>query len=231
MTFEEILVEAKTRALDLGAEFPSAKSVLYRQIEQQQQLLFTKASRVNPDYFGVNACGELDTSFRVDLRDLEGAVGVDPASSITRIEICDAGTHPTLVAGDEVFVVTENDIEAELAPRVTLRNFIVRGVGTDLTGIVSLCVHYGYRPENKTAPLDGTETAELPDIYQELLVVGLATWMIRVTISLDPEKKAAALGVLGPEEQELLAAFMAEIADYAGAQRSRFGSVQGTQRV
>jgi len=231
MLFEDIVIQAKARALDLGAEFPSSKSVLYRRIEINQQELFTKAGRANPDYFGVNACGDLDADQRVDLKDLESAVGLDPATAITRIEICDAGTHPTLVAGDEVFVVTENDILAELAPRVTLRNFVIRGVSSDIVGVTSLCVHYAYRPENKTTPLDGTEAAELPDVFQELLVVGLASWMVKTTVSLDTEKKAAALGLLGGEEEQQMDSFLAEVVDYAGAQRSRFANVKGAQRT
>jgi hypothetical protein len=231
MIFDEIVDQAKARFTQFGVDFPSARSVLYRRIEIHQQELFTKASRANPDYFGVNACGDLDTSRRLDLKDLESAVGVDPASSITRVEICDKGTHPTLEDGDEVFVVSENDITAELAPRVSIRNFVIKAVGSDLDDVTSLCVHYGYRPENKTTPLDGSEVAELPDVFQEMLVVDLVKWMLKQTIDLSPEKKTAAIGVVQAEQEEQADTFLAEIADFAGAQHSRFGDVKGAQRV
>jgi hypothetical protein len=48
---------------------------------------------------------------------------------------------------------------------------------------------------------------------------------------MEPETRVAALGVLSEEEGEMLAIYAAEVADYAGAQVSRFGSVVGTQRL
>ena len=157
-------------------------------------------------------------------------MGVDPAANITKVEVEDAGTHPTLVTGDEISIVSISDIEAELAPRMTLRNFALRQVGTDLAGVVSICAFYGYRPENKATPLDGTEDAELPPVYQELLVIDLAKWMVRMTLAMETEIKAAALAALSEEEDAMNGTFMAEVVDYAGAQVSRFGDVTGAQR-
>lgn len=231
MTFDEIVDNAKARALDFGATFPSTKRVLYRRIEIHQQELFSQATRMNPDYFGVSAKGTLDSLFRVNLKDLDVAVDVDPASNVTRVEIEDAGTHPTLVASDEVNIVSLSDIDAALPPRMTLRNFILKGIGTELQGVVSVCVSYGYRPESKTIPLDGTEEAELPAVYQELLVIDLVKWMVRMTLGLETQVKAAALAALSEEEGEMNGVFMAEVTDYAGVQVSRFGDVRGAQRI
>jgi hypothetical protein len=231
MTFDEIVDNAKARAIDFAATFPSTKRVLYRRIEIHQQELFSQATRVNPDYFGVSATGTLDANGAADIKDQQVSVNVDPAANIVRVEVEDAGTHPTLVAGDEINVVSLNDVLAALAPRMTLRNFVLRQVGTDLAGVVSICAFYGYRPENKAAPLDGSEVAELPAVYQELLVIDLTKWMVRMTLGLETQIKAAALAALSEEEDEMNGAFMAEVTDYAGAQVSRFGDVRGSQRV
>ncbi len=230
MTFDEIVDNAKARAMDFGATFPSTKRVLYRRIEIHQQELFSKAARVNPDYFGKSATGTLDVNGFVDIKDQQASVNVDPAANITRVEVEDSGTHPTLVTGDEIHLVPLNDVEVAFAPRMTLRNFVLRQVGTDLAGVVSVCAFYGYRPENKTQPLDGSEDAELPAVYQELLVLDLVKWMLKQTISMDTQAKAAAIEILVQEQGQMDGTFLAEVADYAGAQVSRFGSVVGTQR-
>ncbi len=230
MTFDEIVDNAKARAVDFGATFPSTKRVLYRRIEIYQQELFSKAARVNPDYFGKSATGTLDVNGFVDIKDQQASANVDPAANVTRVEVEDPGTHPTLVAGDEIHLVSINDVEAAFAPRMTLRNFVLRQVGTDLAGVVSVCAFYGYRPENKTQPLDGSEIAELPAVYQELLVLDLIKWMLKQTISIDSGAKAAAIEVVELEQGAMDGTFLAEVADFAGAQVSRFGSVVGTQR-
>lgn len=231
MTFDEIVDNAKARALDFGATFPSTRRVLYRRIEIHQQDLFSQAGRVNPDYFGVSATGTLDANGIADLKDQQASIDVDPATSVVRVEVEDAGTHPTLVTGDEINIVSLSDVEAALAPRMTLRNFALRQVGTELAGVVSICAFYAYRPENKTTPLDGSEDAELPAVYQELLVIDLTKWMVKMTLGLETQVKAAALAALSEEEDEMSGVFMAEVTDYAGVQVSRFGDVRGSQRL
>ena len=231
MTYDEIIDNAKSRSMDFGATFPTTSRVLYRRIEIRQQELFSAAARVNPDYFGVSATGTLDANGAADIKDQEAAPNVDPAANITRVEIEDAGTHPTLVTGDEISVVSISDVEVDLPPRMTLRNFVLRQVGTDLAGVISVCAFYGYRPENKATPLDGTEEAELPAVYQELLVMDLTQWMVQQTLEMDAGRKTAALEALGVDEGQMMDAFLQEVADFAGAQVSRFGDVKGAQRL
>lgn len=232
MTYDEIVDAALARAMDFGNDFPTTRRVQYRRIEIRQSEIFSGAARVNPDYFGVNVVGVLDGDGLVDLADLDVETAVaDPTSSITRVEIRDPGAHPTLECGKEVSLVTPNDREAALAPRMTLRNFTLKPIPGDMDGVVSVCVYYSYRPKPHTAPMDGTEEAELPSFYQELLVLDLTKWLLKMSISMATETKAAALGVLSDEEKGMLTTFMAEVADYAGAQASRFGSIVGAQRV
>ena len=230
MTYDEIVEHAKERGLFFGMTFPTTSKVLFRRIEIREQEIFSQAARVNPDYFGVNAEGPLDAEFRANLKDLDVSADVDPAANITRLEIGDAGTHPTFARGDLVNIVSLNDIEADVSPRMTLRNFILAGVGQDLAGVVSIVIHYGYRPENKSLPMNGFEVAELPDPFQELLVIDLMKWVLKQTLDMDTQGKASAIAVLTEEENEMSGAFMAEVGDFAGAQVSRFGSVRGSQR-
>lgn len=231
MTFQEIVDNAKARGLDFSVTYPTTDRVLYRRIEIRQQEIFSAAARVNPDYFGVNAEGPLDSEFRANLKDLDVSVDVDPAANVTRVEIKDPGTHPTFVEGEQVNIVSVSDVEAELPPRMTLRNFILTGVGQDLVGVASITVLYGYRPETKATPLDGFEVAELPLPYHELLVMDLTQWMVQQTLEMDAAKKTAALDVLGVDEGQMLDAFLQEVSDFAGAQVSRFGDVKGAQRL
>ena len=230
MTYDEIIEHAKERGLFFGVTFPTTSRVLYRRIEVRQQEIFSQAARMNPDYFGVSATGTLDANGAADIKDQQASANVDPAANITRVEVEDAGTHPILVTGDQINIVPITDVEADLPPRMTLRNFVLRQVGSDLAGVVSVCAFYGYRPENKATPLDGSETAELPSVYQELLVIDLMKWVLKQTLDLDVGGKASAIATLTEEENEMSGAFMAEVGDFAGAQVSRFGSVRGSQR-
>ena len=230
MTYDEIIEHAKERGLFFGMTFPTTSRVLYRRIEVRQQEIFSQAARVNPDYFGVSAIGTLDANGFVDIKDQQASVDVDPAANITRVEVEDAGTHPTLVTGDQINIVPFTDVQADLPPRMTLRNFVLRQVGTDLAGVVSVNAFYGYRPENKATPLDGTEVAELPSVYQELLVIDLMKWVMKQTLDMDVAGKASAIAALSEEEAEMSGAFLTEVGDFAGAQVSRFGSVRGSQR-
>ena len=230
MTFQEIVDNAKSRGLDFSVTYPTTERVLFRRIEIRQQELFSAATRVNPDYFGKSATGTLDANGFVDIKDQQASVDVDPAANITRVEVEDAGTHPTLVTGDEINIVSISDVEADLPPRMTLRNFVLRQVGTDLAGVVSICAFYGFRPENKATPLDGNEVAELPDVFQELLVYDIVKFLLKQTLDMDVSTKTGALPVLEVGESDMSASFSAEVTDYAGAQVSRFGDVRGSQR-
>lgn len=232
MTFDQIVEAALSRAMDFGQDFPTTRRVMYRRIEIREQEIFSLAARVNPDYFGVNAEGFLDSLGDVDLRtlDLVGSA-IDPTSSVTRVEIQQPGTHPSLVCGQEVSLVTPNDREAALPPRMWLRNFTLHAVPGDMVGVVSVCIYYAYRPAPRTLPMTGAESSELPSVYQELLVLDLTKWLLKQSISMSTEIKVAATEILNAEEQAMVGTFSQEIQDYAGAQVSRFGSVVGGQRV
>ncbi len=232
MTWDEIIEQGRARALDFGADWPSATSVLYRRIQVRQQEIFSTANRINPDYFGQNTVGALDANGDVNMAslDVEGSV-VDPTAAVTRVEIQNPGSHPTLVRGDEVAIIPHNDPDAGIAPRMTLRSFILHAYCGDMDGVSSVCIYYGFRPALKPMPMDGSETSDLPSVYDELLVLDVTKFLVKLTMELATERKVAALGVVQEEIDAMLTTFIAEVADYAGAQVSRFGSVVGGQRT
>lgn len=235
MDFDQIIAAGRARALDFGSDWPGTTSVLYRRIQIREQDLFSQASRVNPDYFGVNTVGVLDVNTDVNLKTLEDeASPIFPTSSITRVEIEDPGTHPDYQACDKVSIISPSGADAALAPRMILRNFVLhgyKGPTGDMQGVTSVCIYYGYRPANRALPMDGTELAELPPVYQELLVLDVTEYLLKMTQELAPERKSAALAQVQTEIASWSGTFMAEVTDYAGAQVSQFGAVVGAQRT
>lgn len=219
-TLEQLAIVALARALDFDAEVPSTRQVHWRRLQLRQQQLFSIASRLNPDYYGVSASGVLDANAALNLDDLATTALVDQAVGIQRIEIDDAGTSG-LTTGDDVNIVSVDDIDADLSPRVTLRDFIIRGVGSDLTNVTSLCVFYSRIPDLIQEAL-GTETVQLPEQYQELLVVDLLRDMISKTISMEATTKTAVLELLTGEESGLMDPYLKEVATFQHGQRHRF---------
>lgn len=236
MDFNEIFDAGRSRALDFGDGFPTTGPTAWRRIQIREQMVFSEVARVNPDYFGVNVTGLPDPNFDVDLKSLDVAgSSIDATSLVTRVEVLDPGTS-AYTARQAVNVITPNDPDAALAPRVWIRNFVVHGYQScdsvnDLQNVTSICIFYSYRPAPRTNPLDGSETSVLPSVWQEVLVTDMATWLLKQTISMGAEEKAAAINVLKAEDVEMMTVFLAEAADYGGAQVSRFGSVVGNQRT
>ena len=236
MTLQEIFDAGRARALDFGDGFPTTAPTAWRRIQIREQMVFSAVARTNPDYFGVNVIGLPNSDFDVDLKSLDvSGSSIDATSLVTRVEILDPGTS-AYVARQTVNVITPNDPDAALAPRVWIRNFVVHGYksggeANDLQNVTSICIFYGFRPAPRLNPLNGTEDSALPTVWQEVLVTDIATWLLKQTLSMSVEAKAAAIGILKAEDDEMMAVFLAEAADYAGAQVSRYGSVVGSQRT
>ncbi len=227
MTYEEVVENALARTLEWDGEFPSTRLPMYRRIGVRQQQLFSMASKVNPDYYGSEAAAALDSEYRLDLKDLDGLATLDQAAGVQRVIILDPGAS-IYVAGDEVNIVSIDDIDADLPPRVTIRDQIVKGVGTDLINVVSLCVKY---PRYADMPLnteDGTTDIQLQEPYQELLVIDLTKDLVRKTLSLEVGVKAAIGETLKEEETELLTVYMADVAAFQIGQHHRFSEPVST---
>ena len=225
-TTEDLALVAMSRALEFSSEVPTTRSLMWRRLQVRQAQLFAMAAKLNPDYFGALAEGTLDGTLRVDLRDLVGDAILDPAGTVQRVEIKNIGTS-ALVSGDRVNLVSIDDVDAELAPRMTLRDFVLKGVGTDLTGVTSVCVAYSRVPD-VIAAADGTEIFSLPDQYQELLVVDLTRDLLRKTLALGVEERATAIALVEAEEAPLLADYQAEVAVFPQGASHRFSEPPGT---
>ncbi len=201
---------------------------MWRRLQVRQAQLFSLAGKVNPEYFGARAQANLDANLAADLRDLVGNATLDPASTVQRVQVQDAGVS-SLTTGDRIAIVSLDDIAAEEAPRMTLRDFVLRTVGTDLTGVVSICVAYSRVP-NVVAAANGTEILALPDQYHELLVIDLAVDLLKKTIGLGVEQRVAAISVLEQELAPLLADFQSEVAVFPEGASHRFSEPPPTTR-
>lgn len=219
MTIEEIAVQAIARAGEFSNSVPGARSLIYRRIGIRQQQLFTRAARLNPDFYGVCATGVLNAGV-VDLADL--VAPVEAADSVMRVEIADKGTS-AYASGDEVNIVPVTDTDIDDAPRATLRNRVIRGVGSDLDLVVSLKVHYSRLPA-AVVPTDGARDADIEEPHVELLVVDAAKYLVNKATSMAEVAQKAALAALDREEAMLLDAYDGHVMEYVGSGRARFGA-------
>lgn len=225
MTYEEVVEAALSRTLEWDGEFPSTRLPMYRRIGTRQQQLFTKGSKVNPTYYGVKAGAALDANRELDLRDMAGVPAVNQAVGVQRVEIGDPGTS-TWVAGDRVAIVDVDDIEADLAPRVTLRDFVLKAVGTDLDLVTSLCVYYPRYPDMPANTEDGTTDVEMSETFSEMLVIDLTKYLLRKTLGIESGVKTAMMAALAEEEGEEMAVYVMDIAAFGIGQSHRFSEPQ-----
>lgn len=222
MTVEEIAVAALARASEFSNKVPSTRSVIYRRIGVRQQELFSHAARLNPEFYGICAVGTLING-SLNLADMVSPV--QAADTITRIDIEGIGTSP-YVLGQEVRVVSLSDRDVEDSPRATLRNRVIRQVGTDLALAVSLKVHYSRIPLPVVPETDAARVIDLEEPHTELLVVDAARQLVAKTLALDPNARTAVDAVLAAEEGVLLRNYEQHVREYAGSMSTRFSDPQ-----
>lgn len=226
MRYEEIVVNALARTLEFDAEFPSTRLPMYRRVGTRQQQLYTFASKRNPDFYGVSASANLNADDELDLKDMAGVPAVNQSVGVQRVEICDHGTS-TYTDGDRVNIVSIDDIEADLAPRATLRDYVIKGVGTDLNNVTSLCVYYPKYPDMPDTDEDGTTEISIAEAHAELLIIDLTKHLLRKCMSMEATVKAAHMASLTEEEGEALAAYLADIDAFGIGQSHRFSEPAG----
>ncbi len=222
MTVEEIAVAALSRAAEFSNKVPSTRSVIYRRIGVRQQQLFSHAARMNPEFYGICAVGTV-TSGALNLADM--IAPVQAADTITRIDIEGVGTS-SYATGQEVRVVSLSDRDVEDAPRATLRNRVIRGVGTDLNLVASLKIHYSRIPIEVVPETDTAREIDLEEPHTELLVVDAARQLIAKTMALDVSARTAVDAVLAAEEAALLANYEQHVREFAGSMSTRFSDPQ-----
>lgn len=195
MIASEVFEAALARTAEFNVSVPSTQSVALHRINARQQQLFSRIADVSPEYFGLQEVMTLVNN-EVDLSLL--AV---PYERVTFVQIADPGSASYQTA-DEVNIVPVMDRIAALAPRMFLRDAVLRGVDQDMAGVVSIEVFYSRRATAVTAP---TTTIDLPAQFQELLVIDLSRHLLRKTIELTGDARKIVLGSLDEEENEMLA--------------------------
>jgi hypothetical protein len=234
-TVEELTIQALARCAEYGNDYPTTRSVLYRRLGVRQQQLFAAAARANPEYFGATALGTLDSNGAISLSTLGDPAAADPTPNmelLSRIEVAaNDGSEGALDVGTEVHVVVVTDaLHAVLPPRVTVRGGVIASVGSDLAHVTQLFVYYSRRPFRLNYD-DKATLVELPEPFQELLVIDLARFNLRKMASLTKEVRQVALAALDAEEQEGVANFIAAVQAFTSAvETGRFSRTQGSTR-
>lgn len=221
MTADQVCDAALARTTEFNARVPSTRSVMWHRINARQQQLFSYVADLEPELFGVSFDATL-VSGGFDL------AGLNPlAERITHIEILDPGSS-AYAAGQKVAVVQVFDVEADLPPRATLRDFLLEQVGTDLDLVASVRIHYSKRPATVST---GATVLEFLEQFLELLVIDLTRHLLRKTFndSLAPETKKAALALLDEEETLMLADLKRHCEHWRFAETSRFPRSQQAQ--
>jgi hypothetical protein len=212
MTADDVVDAALARCSDLGHNSTQARSVSYRRIGVRQAQLFSRAADVHPEYFGVSATVVLTLG-------TYALAGLNPkAERVVDVKVANAGTSG-LVVGDRVNMVLLDDADAMLAPRAVIRNQTLQGYGNDLTGVAQVTIHYARSPSMTVA---GNTVLELPDQFQDLLVIDLARQMIRKQLDNEPTRRDGLIGLLDAEEGELLTTFDQHIRHFVYGEQRRF---------
>lgn len=218
MTVDDAIDLALARCAELGARVSGTKSLMIQRISQRQQRLFALASEWNPDYFGTCIVGTLDAG-RLDVADI-----VDPLEQIeriTRVEIADPGTS-SYAAKDEINIVPQNDPDAALPPRATLRRRVLRPVGTDLDNILSVRVHYSPVPLSIPLNTGGGTSIQIPAPHDGLVPLDLTNYLLDRLPAPDAAT-AAGRAAVAAEEAAALTAFELHVRTFSNMQ-ARFAN-------
>jgi hypothetical protein len=218
VTIEETARAAIDRATTFASNVPENRAVLFRRIGIRQQQLFAKAAKTNPDYYGICVVGGLDQG-AVDILTVHPEA--PPIEEITRIEIADPG-ESELEPRQQVNIIRMDDPTSAFPPRAVVRDGVMWPHQDELEGVASVRIFYS-KQAGAVGPADAEKELEIVAPHSELLVVDAAAFLLRQTIGLAAEVKAAALAILAEEEKELLADFAAHVAGFVTPLNARFG--------
>jgi hypothetical protein len=217
VTVEEIVLAGFERITQFTPSFPTSRASLYRRIGVRQQQLFARAARLNPERFGTSAVATVDAEGAVDLLDISAPIPIPEL--IQKLTVEDAGTTDYAV-GTEISVVPIGDPEAGVAPRMTMRDLILRPIGTETAGIATIRAWYA-----RTTPLYGPASAgediELPAPHDELLITDIARTLLVRAPQVESAVHTRGLESLNAEEAMQLAQFDEHVSNY-GPWTSRF---------
>lgn len=217
MTYDELVDLALARVRDAGRNVPRA--LLLRRIGQAQAGLFAAAATWNPEYYGICVTAAL-TGGACDLNALTPPL--NQAAGIQRIEVATTDASPTAPpVGARVSIVALAAIESALAPRATLRDNVLRQVGTELAGVTSVKVHYA-RLSNPVRPTDGAAEAELREPWQELLTLDVAGYVLDLLVAEGREVPPGLKAMVAQEYGTLLLNYQAHVRGYVEDVEDRF---------
>lgn len=216
-TFEEIRQASLARIGEFTDKYPTGTQVPFRRIGVRQQQLYAMAAHENPEYTGQCAIGTVDSG-AVDLTSMSPPVATPERISLIKIYELNDAERPPYSAGDEITVVSVADQDGN-APRALLRHKRLYGINGELDGVATIEIFFPYRPEPTDADEDGTREVEIADPHSELLVVDLTKLYARLAMT--REERAPLMADLKEEEDEMIAAWLAHVREYAPIQ-SRF---------
>lgn len=217
MTVEEMAKLVMARTSEITSHYPSTRALIYRRLGLRQREIMAQGAKLNPDYYGTCAESALDGQSATDLNDIIEPVPTPELIEMVTIE--DAGTSG-YVLGTEVNIVTRHDVDAELPPRMTLRDLVLQGVNDDLVGVVSVMIFYSRLPA-PFGPSDKDSVIELQSPWDELLVIDGAIQLLQKATRLDAAIRTAAIADLRTEEAPLVKGYMDHVQAYA-PQSTRF---------
>ncbi|MEP6990070.1 MAG: hypothetical protein ABJA80_04000 [bacterium] len=212
---------ALARCAELGTPASGPKSGMILRVSQYQQRLFAMASEWNPDYFGVCVVGTLNLGV-LDLSDI--IAPLEAIERITRIEVANPGISPFL-AKQTVNVVPLNDPDVEIPPRATIRRRVLKTVGTDLTDVASVRVHYSPVPAAIPATTGGTTALDLPAPHDGLVPLDLVLYLLDRIPSPDNAVAQGRAGVVA-EQAMAMTAFEDHVRGFA-SMSTRFDEYEG----
>jgi hypothetical protein len=218
MTYQDLVDEANARVRNSGGIVPDR--LLLREMGVFQSELFQRAAVWNPEYYGICVTATL-TAGALDLNGLVPAL--QQAASIQRIEVFTVTANPAAPAiGARISVVPLEDPTSGLAPRVTLRDNVLRQVGSELALVTGVELYYSRLP-NPVLPTSGAVEAELREPWQQLLVLHCANYL---SLLLQAEGIAVPEGLVKrnmEDEARLLSEYEAHVRGYVSDVEDRFG--------
>lgn len=218
MNVEDCATYALARAAEFSEHYPKSRALIYRRIGLRQAALMAAASQLTQDLFGVCAV----TTLTDGAADVSAIVAPVPTpAAIQRVEVTDPGTSG-YAAGTPVDLVPLADPDAGLAPRMTFRDGVLRGWGSEMDLVTTITIYYARRPPLYAAT-DGALDVELPSPHDELLVIDAAKWLAGAATDLSPDARAAILQTLAAEEAPLVTAWLEYARSYSPT-RSRFSA-------
>ena len=220
MTYDEIIDEALARVRDAGRNIP--RRTLLRHIGQYQASLFQRAATWNPEYYGICVIADI-AGGALDLNALTPPL--NQAAGIQLIEVV-ASTGAGPAPGTRISVVPIEDTKSGLAPRATLRDNVLRQVGTELDLVTQIEIHYARLP-NPVPPTGGAVEAELREPYQELLVLDCAVFIANQLAAEGRAVPAALVEQVQGELTVLMVSYEAQVRGYVTDVEDRFRRTGG----